>query len=98
MSVLLSSDLSDGSAIPYFTWDEPMTVSQFRQKLVSASPEERSRLLGKLLREAKDTDVWKFTSPSEIAKEWNSIVRHLGRRREFWKFHIDFWTKEGLIG
>jgi len=51
-----------------------------------------------LLREARDTDVWKFTSPEEVWRKWPEVSRHLGRRRKFWEFLLDRWQKEGLIG
>lgn len=74
-----------------------MTVEQLRQRLSHASRSERTRLLAKILREARDTDVWQFTSPREILQNWNDISRQLGRRREFWTFLIEFWEKEGLL-
>lgn len=85
-------------AIPYFLWDEPMTVAEFRQRLANASLPEQNRLLGKLLREARDTDVWKFTSPAEVWRNWPLLARHLGRRRAFWEFLLGSWHKDGLIG
>ncbi|MBE7515586.1 MAG: hypothetical protein HS105_03095 [Chloracidobacterium sp.] len=97
MSVNLSTS-DDLSAVPYFLWDEPMTNAELRQKLISASVEERNRLLGKILREARDTDVWKFTSPKEVLQDWDKLSPHLGRRRKFWRFLLDYWEKEGLIG
>src|SRR2546425_2331511 len=81
----LSSDLEDPSAVPYFLWDEPMTVAELQARLRAASPPERTRLLGKILREARDTDVWKFTSPAEVSRLWADLSRHLGRRRPFWE-------------
>ena len=75
-----------------------MTVAELQLKLDSSSNEERTRLLGKILREARDTDVWKFTTPKEVWENWNELLPHLGRRREFWKFLFEFWEKEGLIG
>ncbi len=98
MNDLLSSDLNLPSAVPYFLWDEPMTVAELKQKLESASEEERMRLLGKVLREARDTDVWLFTSPAEVALLWDRIERYLGRRREIWKFLVDQWQEMKLIG
>ena len=95
MNANLSTNLRDPSAIPYFLWDEPLTVEEFRRRL--ASP-ERARLLGKLLREARDTDVWLFTTPAEVWREWPAIARYLGRRRGFWEFLLGRWQEEGLIG
>ncbi|MBA3601198.1 MAG: hypothetical protein H0W45_08185 [Acidobacteria bacterium] len=98
MSNFLSTDLEKASAVPYFLWDEPMTVAELKRRLASASDAEKTRLLAKLLREARDTDVWKFTTPREVWRRWNEIAPQLGRRREFWRFLFEFWEKEGLLG
>ncbi len=98
MATRLSSDLNLATSIPYFLWDEPMTVAELRQKLASSSEEEKTRLLGKILREARDTDVWFFTSPEEIAHMWPKLEPHLGRRKGFWTFLVNRWQDLGLIG
>ena len=96
--LLLTTDLSDPSAIPYFLWDEPMTVAEFRERLCSGSRAEQARFLGKLLREARDRDVWEFTSPTEVARRWPEIEKHLGRSRAFWTYLFAEWRKAGLLG
>jgi hypothetical protein len=98
VSISLSTDLDDPLAIPYFLWDEPMTVTEYKRRLETAPPAEQTRLLAKLLREARDTDVWKFASPQDVWRRWADISRHLGRRRRFWEFLLDRWHREGLIG
>lgn len=95
---MLSTDLKNSAAVPYFLWDEPMTVREFTQRLRTASAPEQKRLLAKLLREARDTDVWQFTSPQEIWQRWNELAPLLGRRRAFWEFLLQSWQKEGLLG
>ena len=97
MSVPLTTDLDDPSAIPYFLWDEPMTMAQLRERLLTASPPERIRLLGKILREARDTDVWRFTTPEEINRIWPHLVPHLGLRRGFWRLLLEIWREEKLL-
>ena len=97
MNILLSTNLEENSAIPYFLWDEPLTIGELKKRLNSDSKEERTRMLGKILREARDTDVWKFTTPQEVWRNWDELSKHLGRRREFWKFLFRFWEKEGLL-
>lgn len=93
----LSTDLADPTAIPYFLWDEPMSVAQLKERLRTASHPERVRLLGKILREARDTDVWEFTSLDEILKLWPELRLHLGRRRSFWEFLFKRWQIEGSL-
>ena len=93
----LSTDLTRDDALPYFLWDQPMTVAELRRKLHTSSPADRARLLGKILREARDPDVWRFTTPQEVVAEWGSLSRHLGRRRGFWTFLIERWRSQGLL-
>ncbi|MBK7601490.1 MAG: hypothetical protein IPJ07_24385 [Acidobacteria bacterium] len=95
--ILLSTNLNAPEAIPYFLWDEPMTTAEFRHRLNSGSEAERTRLLAKLLREARDTDVWQFITPAEIRDRWSAMASQLGRRRPFWEFLLDYWSKEGLL-
>jgi len=62
--ILLSTDLGLPTSIPYFLWDEPMTTAEFRHRLSATSAPEQTRLLAKLLRQARDTDAWHFTTPA----------------------------------
>jgi len=96
-SPVLSTNLDDPEAIPYFLWDEPMSVRELRNRLQTASLPERVRLLAKILREARDTEVWKFTTLAEIIRLWPELLRQLGRRRRFWEFLLNEWNRQGLI-
>ena len=93
----LSTEIKDPAAIPYFLWDEPMNVAQLKERLRSASFPERVRLLGKIMCEAQDTDVWEFTSPEEGRQLWPELCMHLGRRRAFWEFLFCRWQIEGFL-
>jgi hypothetical protein len=90
--------LGDPDAIPYFLWDEPMTVATLHERLNASSRAERIRLLAVILREARDTDVWRFTTVDEVVALWPSLVPHLGRRRGFWEFLLGKWKELGLLG
>lgn len=81
----------------WFTWDDPMSVGEIRLALRTWDPVERRRLLAKILREAKDTEVWSFTTPAEVAAELPYLQRMLGRRQSFWETVIREWQKRGLI-
>lgn len=94
--VALTDDLASDSAIPWFLWDEPMTMSELRGRL-ERSDADRIRLLGKILREARDEEVWLFTTPAEISRLWPDLERHLGRRRDFWRFLLNQWREQGLV-
>ena len=92
-----STNLDRDEAIPYFLWDDPMTVGELRERLRNASDPERVRLLGKILREARDRGVWMFTTPREVVLQWAALSRHLGRRRAFWEYLLSRWREEGLL-
>lgn len=81
---------------PYILWSEPTTVGQFRSALAEAPDDEKAMLLGGLMREARDPDVWEFTSVAEVRRLFPLIERYLGRRREFWVYLLNAWKEHGL--
>lgn len=93
----LTTDMTDASKRPYFLWDEDITIGELRERLERGSDYERTRLLAKLLREARDIDVWHFVTPLDVAKRLPSLGRRLGRRRAFWQFLIHGWQADGLL-
>ena len=94
--VALTTDLSADEAVPYFLWDAPMTMRELREWL-ARSDEDRMYLLGKIMREAREADVWLFTTPEEVTRRWSDLERHLGRRRDFWNFLLRQWREQGLV-
>ncbi len=94
----MTTDLDDPDAVPYFLWDEPMTVAELRRRLATAPEAERIVLLARILREARDSEVWRFTSPPEVVRLWPRLSLHLGRRRPFWEFLLGHWRDQGFVG
>ena len=93
----LTTDLARGDRRPYFLWDEDVAIDELRNVLRGGDRSERLRLLGKMLREAPDIDVWQFVSPEEVARELPLLGRRLGRRRAFWEWLIQGWREDGII-
>jgi hypothetical protein len=93
----LTTDLSRGDLRPYFLWDEDVSIDELRAALRGGDEYERLRLLGKMLREARDVDVWRFVTPTEVAANLGRLGRRLGRRRAFWEFLIEGWRRDGLL-
>lgn len=94
----LTGDMRRGDARPYFFWDEDVSIDELHDLLASADAWTRDRLFGKMLREARDVDVWHFVTPDEVAAALPRLGRRLGRRRRFWEFLIGGWRADGLIG
>jgi hypothetical protein len=92
----LTADLTDDAARPYFLWDEDLSVAQVREILARGPEEEKVRLLAKILREARDDEVWRLTTVREVRSRWAVLAPHLGRRRAFWEFLLDAWRRDGL--
>ena len=93
----LTTDLDRQDARPYFLWDENLTNAELQRRLHGSDRHERLRLLAKLLREARDIDVWKFVTPMEVANALPEIAGRLGRRRAFWEFLIQGWREDGIL-
>lgn len=93
----LTTDLTESDRRPYFLWDEDTSVGELRAALGGSDETARLRLLGKMLREARDTDVWQFVTPEEVSRALPALTRHLGRRRRFWEYVIGQWRALGLI-
>jgi hypothetical protein len=93
----MTTDMTHGDRRPYFLWDEDVSIDELRAALSQGPRAERLRLMGKMLREARDIDVWHFVTPSDVARELPLLERRLGRRRRFWAFLIDGWRKDGIL-
>ena len=93
----LTTDMDRDDHRPYFLWDEDVTIGELRAVLAGPLSPARDRLLGKLLREARDIDVWRFVSPAEVAHELERLQPRIGRRYRFWRFLIDGWRSDGLL-
>lgn len=93
----LSTNLHDPHARPYFLWDEETTVAELRSAIERAEPEEWARLVGKMMREARDTDVWLFVTPRAVWERRGSLDRYLGKRRPFWNYLLEGWHRDGYL-
>ncbi len=93
----MTTDFDKKDLRPYFLWDEDLSVAEFSVRLHGSDPAERLRLLTKLLREARDIDVWHFVTLREVVGAFPTIAPGLGRRQPFWKFLLDGWREDGII-
>ncbi len=64
----LTADMTNGALRPYFLWDEDVSIDELHQILGGADSPRRDQVLGKMLREARDIDVWYFVRPTEVAR------------------------------
>lgn len=93
----LTTDLSNGALRPYFLWDEDVSNDELRAVIAGPDGPIRDRLFGKMLREARDLDVWQFTTPAEVGRVLEPLRRRIGRRYAFWQFLIEGWRADGLL-
>jgi len=84
-----SAKLAEPTARPYFLWWLDATVADLRAALASDEARTRGYFLGALLREANSRDVWLFTNPEAIRRDWEWILPHLGRSRKMWGWLLD---------
>jgi hypothetical protein len=93
----LTADLSKRELRPYFLWDEDVSIGELHEILAGPDGPRRDQLLAKMLREARDIDVWQFVRPSEVARVLERLRRRIGRRYAFWTFLIEGWHAHGLL-
>jgi hypothetical protein len=93
----LTTDLTKSELRPYFLWDEDVSIAELHAVLAEPDSPRRDQLLAKMLREARDIDVWNFVRPLEVARVLERLRRRLGRRYAFWNFLIDGWRRLGLL-
>ena len=93
----LTTDMSSWELRPYFLWDEDVSIGELYRVLADPDGPRRDQLLAKMLREARDIDVWEFVRPAEVARVLDRLKRRLGRRHAFWRFLIDGWRSHGLL-
>lgn len=83
--------LVDARGRPYFLWDREMTLSEFERQIRDPDPTIRAYFVGKLMRQAKPDDVFRFVTLAEIQALWPRIERYLGKSRPFWTWLLDRW-------
>jgi hypothetical protein len=93
----LTTDMARRDLRPYFLWDEDVSIDELHQILAGPDNPRRDQLLAKMLREARDLDVWIFVRPVEVARVLDRLRRRLGRRHAFWVFLIEGWRTHGLL-
>ena len=82
---------------PHFLWDVDVSEDELRVRLRLRDADARAQWQGRILREARFADVWKYLTLEEVLRDWPDIRRHLGRRRVFWESLLDGWRKDGLL-
>ena len=93
----LTTDMAKRELRPYFLWDEDVSIGELHQILADPDGPRRDQLLAKMLREARDIDVWHFVRPVEVARVLDRLRRRVGRRHAFWTFLIESWRARGLL-
>ncbi len=93
----LATDLTDGSAVPYFLWDEPLTLDELRRRLAGDDDEERVRLSAKVMREARFDEAVGLVPVAAMVADYPRLRRNLGRRLAFWDFLSAEWRSLGLV-
>jgi hypothetical protein len=93
----LGTNLEDPETRPWFLWDEDLCVRELREILAAESHPRWTELAAKVMREARDDQVWLFLPVSRVAARYRDIAPRLGRRKAFWDYLFQAWRRHGLI-
>jgi hypothetical protein len=83
--------LTDATGRPYFLWDCEMTLDELESRLNDPDPATRAYLIGKIMRQAKPDDVFRFVNLETIGELWSDLQRYLGSTLEFWRWILTEW-------
>jgi hypothetical protein len=85
--------LVDARGRPYFLWDVDLNLEELEHRLSDPDPVVSGYFHAKLMREAKPEDVFKLTTRARIEALWPYLDKHLGRKREQWRWLFEQWEK-----
>jgi len=94
----LGTNLHDATTRPWFVWDEDLSVQELHAILDDERHPRWVELAGKVMREARDDQVWLFLGVARVVARYAEIAPRLGRRRAFWDYLLEAWRRHGLIG
>lgn len=80
--------LCDAQGRPTFLWDNDLTLSELKARLVSPDVEVRAYWIGTVMRQAKPDDALTLVAVSEMREHWPKLARYLGRERPFWEWYL----------
>jgi len=93
----LGVDLRDPDTRPWFLWDEDLSVRELREILVDQGHPRWLELTAKVMREARDDQVWLFLTVPQVVARYPQLSLRLGRRRAFWDYILGAWRRHGFI-
>ena len=93
----LGTDLEDPEVRPWFLWDEDLSVRELREALADERHPRWVELAAKVMREARDDQVWLFLRPQRAVARYQDIAPRLGRRRAFWDYLVHAWRRHGFV-
>ncbi len=93
----LGTDLDNPETRPWFLWDEDLSVGELRGILSDETHPRWIDLAAKLMREARDDQVWLFLPVDRVAARYHDLAPRLGRRRAFWDYLLQAWRRHGYL-
>lgn len=82
-------------SIPSFSWDRNITCQQIRDLIDNGSKSKSNSTLSWVLREASMDEIWFFCTPEQVYNKLPLIEKHLGRRKEFFRYILRTWHELG---
>lgn len=93
----LGTDLDHPETRPWFLWDEDLSVGELRAILADEAHPRWIDLTAKVMREARDDQVWLFVSVDRVVARYRDLAPRLGRRRAFWDYLLQAWRRHGFV-
>jgi hypothetical protein len=93
----LGTDFDDPGTRPWFLWDEDLSVGELKAILADETHPRWLELAARLMREARDDQVWRFLPVDRVVARYRDLAPRLGRRRAFWDYLLEAWCRHGFV-
>lgn len=75
---------------PYFLWDYNLNEDDVRRILARGSDVEKRWLTGRILTNARFTDIWKYLKPAQVATQFSNL-RLRPELKKIWQRAFRIW-------
>ena len=82
---------------PSFCWDRDLTTSSIRNMVADTTHPQHTSTFAWVLRESPMDELWNFCTPQQVDREFGSLEKHLGRRREMLRYILRTWHELGKL-
>lgn len=84
---------STGTNRPYFFWDYNVSDDEVRRLISDGDAPARAWVISRILQYAKWEDIWRYLTPTQIARDLDRLTFRRPQDRDLWAYAIERWSR-----